>query len=147
MLGGGCGPAADGVSAVDERLLGSVLRRGRVVVRLLQVRRNLKLETYVINNLRQMNKIYTFPVQILFDRGVKKAVSVGKTSPWAEKTLRPNKLDRHAARGGNISSGAHATRPSVRSFNSRKGKDAAEATDDGLGYSLREILDPNITCF
>ena len=48
----------------------------------------------------KMTKICTFPVQILFDRGVKKAVSVGKTSPWAEKTLRPNKLDRHAARGG-----------------------------------------------
>ena len=112
---------------MDERLLGSVLRRRRVVVRLLQVRRNLKLETYVINNLRQMNKIYTFPVQILFDRGVKKAVSVGKTSPWAEKTLRPNKLDRHAAREGRAARAAifhraarHAAIGSFFQFTKRK---------------------------
>ena len=56
MLGGGGGPAADGVAAVDERLLGSVLRRRRVVVRLLQVGRNLrgKKKTVLINKYVQI---------------------------------------------------------------------------------------------
>ena len=96
-----------------------------------------------------MTKICTFPVQILFDRALalKKAVSVGKTSPWAEKTLRPNKLDRHAAREGRAARAAifhRARTPSGHRFVLSIHEKEKTPTDDGLGYSLREILDPNM---
>ena len=88
--------------------------------------------------------MHMFPVQILFDRGVKKAVSVGKTSPWAEKTLRPNKLDRHAARGRAAIFHQARTPRGHRFVLSIHEKEKTPPTDDGLGYSLREILDPNM---